>query len=89
MSFAELAAYPYIALEDGSSLSVQLERLAEEMGATLNVAVRVRSFAAVFANWHREISDLGCCLGPSLPLMQRVMGSVSLNLMSHGPNGPF
>jgi DNA-binding transcriptional LysR family regulator len=55
VSFAELAAYPYIALEDGSSLSVQLERLAEEMGATLNVAVRVRSFDSVRQLASRDI----------------------------------
>lgn len=55
VTFAELAAYPYIALEDGSSLSMQLERLAEEMGATLNVAVRVRSFDSVRQLASRDI----------------------------------
>lgn len=55
VTFADLAAYPYIALEDGSSLSLQLERLAEEMGATLNVAVRVRSFDSVRQLVSRDI----------------------------------
>ncbi len=55
VTFADLAAYPYIALEDGSSLSLQLERLAEEMGATLNVAVRVRSFDSVRQLASRDI----------------------------------
>lgn len=55
VTFAELAAYPYIALEDGSSLSMKLERLAEETGATLNVAVRVRSFDSVRQLASRDI----------------------------------
>lgn len=55
VTFAELAAYPYIALEDGSSLSMKLERLAEETGATLNVAVRVRSFDSVRQLVSRDI----------------------------------
>ncbi len=55
VTFADLAAYPYIALEDGSSLSLQLERLAEEMGATLNVAVKVRSFDSVRQLASRDI----------------------------------
>lgn len=55
ISFAELAAYPYIALEDGSSLSLQLEQLARETGATLNVAVRVRSFDSVRQLTARDI----------------------------------
>ena len=55
VTFADLAAYPYIALEDGSSLSLQLERLAVEMGATLNVAVKVRSFDSVRQLASRDI----------------------------------
>ena len=55
VTFADLAAYPYIALEDGSSLSLQLERLAEEMCATLNVAVKVRSFDSVRQLASRDI----------------------------------
>lgn len=55
VTFADLAAYPYIALEDGSSLSMQLEQLAREVGATLNVAVRVRSFDSVRQLASRDI----------------------------------
>lgn len=45
--FDDLLPYPFVALEDGSSLADQFEAMARERGKILNLAVRVRSFDGV------------------------------------------
>lgn len=45
--FDDLLPFPFVALEDGSSLALQFESLARARDRVLNVAVRVRSFDGV------------------------------------------
>ena len=45
--FAEIIAYPHVALEDGSSLFADADMLARKLGHPLDVVVRVRNFDGV------------------------------------------